>query len=72
MASIRSRRSFIESTDSSSDMNTDSAVVIENSLVKAAQALNRVTDKEPSVTHSSNQDNLDEMSVYEESYTLEH
>ena len=28
MASIRARRSFIESTDLSSDMNTDSAVVI--------------------------------------------
>ena len=29
MASIRERRSFIESTDSSSDMNPDLAVVIE-------------------------------------------
>ena len=30
MASIRARRSFIESTDLTSDMNPDSAVVIED------------------------------------------
>ena len=47
-------------------------MVIEDILVKTAQALNRVTDEEPSVTHSSNQDNLDETSVYEDSYTLEY
>ena len=40
-------------------MNPDSAVVIEDTLVIMAQALNRVTDKEPSVTHSGDQDNLD-------------
>ena len=34
MASIRARRSFIESTGSSSDMNPDSAVVIKDTLVK--------------------------------------
>ena len=34
MASIRARRFFIESTDSSSDMNPDSAVVIEDTLGK--------------------------------------
>ena len=50
MASIRARRFFIESTDSSSDMNPDSAVVIDDTLVKMAQALNRVTDEEPNVT----------------------
>ena len=72
MASIRPRRYFIESTDSSSDMNPDSAVVIEDTLVKMAQALNRVTDKEPSVTCNGNQDDLDETSVYMDSYTLEH
>ena len=66
MASIRERRSVIESTDLSSDMNPDSAVVIEDTLVKMAQALKRVTDEETSVTHSSNQDNLDD------SYTLKH
>ena len=49
MTSIRARRSFIDSTDSSSDMNLDSAVVIENTVVKMAQALDRVTDEEPSV-----------------------
>ena len=37
-----------------------------------AQAVNRVTDEEPSVIHSSNQDDLDETSVYEDNYTLEH
>ena len=72
MASIRARRYFIESTDSSSDMNPDSAVVIEDTLVKMAQALNRVTDTEPSVTCNGNQDDLDETSVYKDSYTLEH
>ena len=70
MASIRARRSFIESTDLSSDMNPDSAMVIEDTLVKMAQAFNKVTDEEPSVTCSSNQDNLNETSVYEDSYTL--
>ena len=64
MASIRARRSFIESTDLSSDMNPDSAVVIENTLVKMAQALNRDTDEEPSVICSNNRDNVDEISVY--------
>ena len=72
MASIRARRSFIDSTDSVSDMNSDSAVVIEISLVKMAQALNRGTDKEPSVSHSDNKDSFDEKSVYKDSYTLEH
>ena len=71
MVSIKARRSFFGSTYLSSDMNTDSAVVIEDTVVKMVQALNRVTDKEPSVTLSSNQDNLDETSVYEDSYTLE-
>ena len=32
MASIRTRRSFIKRTDSSSDMNPDLAVVIEDTL----------------------------------------
>ena len=72
MASMKARRSFIESTDLSSEMNPDSAVVIEDTLVKMAQALNRVTDKEPSVTYSGDQDHLDETSVYEDSYSLEH
>ena len=63
MASIRARRSFIKSTDSSSDMNPDSAVIIEDTLVKMAQALNRITDEEPSVTQNGNQDNFNETSV---------
>ena len=71
MASIRARESFIESTDLSSDMNPDSMGVIENTLVKMAQALNRVTDKEPSVMCSDNKDNFDGTSVYKDSYTLE-
>ena len=37
-----------------------------------AQALNRVTDEEPSVTCTDNKDIFDETSVYEDSYTLEH
>ena len=53
-------------------MNPDSAVVIEDTLMKMAQALNRVTDEEPIVNHSGDQDNLDETSVYKDSYTLEH
>ena len=69
MASIRARSSFIDSTDLSSDMNPDSAVVIENTLVKMAQALNRVTDEEPSVTCSNN---FDAKSVLKDSYTIEH
>ena len=72
MASIRARRFFIRSTDSSSDMNPDSAVVIEDVLEQMAQALNRVNDEEPSVTHSKNKDCFDETSVYKDSYTLEH
>ena len=72
MAFSRARRSFIENTDSSSDMNPDSAVVIEDTLVKMAQALNRVTDEEPSVTCSDNKDNFDETSVYKDCYTQEH
>ena len=52
MASIRARISFIKSMDSSSDMNPDLAVVIEDALVQMAQACNRVNDEEPSVTHS--------------------
>ena len=64
MASIIARRFFIESTDLRSDMNPDSVVVIKDTLVKMAQALNRVTDKEPGVTCSNNKDYLDETSVY--------
>ena len=70
--SIRARGSFIDSTDLSSDMNPDSAMVIENTLVKMAQALNRDIDEEPSVICSNNRDNVEEISVYEDSYTLEH
>ena len=72
MASIRARRSFIDSTDLSSDMNHDSAVVIEDTLVKMAPALDRVTDKEPIVMCSNNKDYFDETSIYKDSYTLEH
>ena len=63
IASIRVRRSFIERTDLSSYINPDSAVVIEDTLVKMAQALNRVTDEDPNVTHSLNKDNFEETSV---------
>ena len=45
MASIRARRSFIKSTDSSPDMSPDSAVVIEDALMEMAQALIRVNDE---------------------------
>ena len=72
MASIRARRSFIDITDLSSDMNPDSAMVIENTLVKMAKALNRDIDEESSVTCSDNKDNFDEISIYKDSYTLEH
>ena len=72
MPSIRARRSFIESTDLSSDMNPDSAVVVEDTLEKMTQVLNRATDEEPSVTHSGNKDNFDKTSVYKDSYTLEY
>ena len=58
MASIKLRRSLIESTDLSSDMNPDSGVVIEDNVVKMVQAFNRVTDEEPSITHSGDQENL--------------
>ena len=68
MASISARRYFIENTDLSSDMNPDSAV-IEDALVQMDQALNRVNDEGPSVTHSNNKKYFDETSVYEESYT---
>ena len=57
MASIRTK-SFIESTDLSSDMLLDSAVVIGDTLMEMAQVLNRVTDKKPSVTHGNNKDNF--------------
>ena len=72
MASIRARRSFIESTDLSSGMNSDSAVVNEDALVQMVQDLNRVNDEEHSVTHSGNKEYFDETSVYEDSYSLEH
>ena len=72
MASIRARRSLIKSTDSSSNMNPDSAVVIEYDLVQMVQALYRVNDEEPSVTCSDNKEYFDETSVYKDSYTLEH
>ena len=45
MASIRARRSFIESTDSSSDMNPVSAVVIEDTLVKQLKLLTELLMK---------------------------
>ena len=69
MASIKARKSFIESTHLSADMNLYSALVIEDTL---AQALNRVTNEEPSVAPSGDHDKLDKTSVYEDSYTLEH
>ena len=72
VACIRARRTFIESPDLSSDRNPYSAVVIENTLMKMAQALNRDTDEEPSVTHSNNKDNFDETLVYKDVYTIQH
>ena len=65
MTSIRARRSFIESTDLSSDMNPDTAVAIKDALVQTAQALNRVNDEDPSVIHSDNKEYFDDTSVYE-------
>ena len=56
----------------SSDLNPDSTVVIENTLVKTAQVLNRVTDEELSISHSDTKENSDRISVYEDSYILEH
>ena len=53
-------------------MNPDSAVVIEDTLVKMTQTLNRFTDKGSSVTCSGDQDNLDLTTVYEDSYTLDY
>ena len=53
-------------------MDPDSAVVIENTLVKMAQVLNRFTEQEPNVTHSNTKDNSDEKSVYDDSYMLKH
>ena len=53
-------------------MNPDSAEAIEDALVKMAQALNRVTDKEPSVPGCNNKDNFNETSVYGDSYTPQH
>ena len=58
MASIRARISFIDSTDLSSGMNSDSPVVIADALEQMAQALNKVNDKEPSVTCSDNKEYL--------------
>ena len=72
MASIMARKSFIESMDLSSDMNPALAVVIEDALAQMAQAINRVNEEEPSVTHSDNKEYFDETSVYEDSYTLGH
>ena len=71
MASIRARRSFIEHPNLSSDMNPDSAVVIEDTLVQMAQTVNRVNGKEPSITCSDNKEYFDETSTYKYSYTLE-
>ena len=67
MAYIWARRSFIGSTDLSSDMNPDFTVMIEDAFALMAQALNGVNDEEPSVTHSDNKENSDETSVYEDS-----
>ena len=72
MTSIKARRSFIESTDSGSDMNPDLSAVIEDTLVKMSQAINIVTDVEPSLTCSGDQGNLDETSAHEDSSILEH
>ena len=47
MASIRARRSFIKSTDLSSDMNPNSAVVIEDTLVKQLKLLIELMMKSP-------------------------
>ena len=72
MASIRARRSFIESTDLSSDMNLALVVVIEDALAFTAQAINKANDEELSEMHSNEKENCDEASVYEDSHTLEH
>ena len=53
---IRARRSFIKSMDLSSDMNPDLVVVIEDTLAQMAEALNRLTDKEPNVMCSNNKE----------------
>ena len=70
MTPFRARRSSIKSMDSSSDMNRDLALGIEDVLMLMAQAINKANDKEPSVTHSDNKENCDETSVYKDSYTL--
>ena len=71
MVSIRARRSFIKSTDLSSDMNPDSAVGTKDALKLMAEALNSINDEKPCVTHSNNKDYFDETSVYKDSFTLE-
>ena len=53
MASIRARRSFIDSMDLSSDINPDLAVVIEDALAFTAQAVNKANDEELSETCSN-------------------
>ena len=72
MASIRARRSFIRSTDLSSDVNQDLAVVIEDALALMVEATNKANDKEPNVTHNDNKENCDETSIYKDSYILEY
>ena len=53
-------------------MNPDSDAINQDTLVKMAQAINIVTDVEPSVTCSGDQDNLDETSACKDSSILEH
>ena len=72
MATIRAKRAFIKSMDSITDMNPYLAVVLDDALVWMVQALNRVNDEKPSVSHSDNKKYFDEIWVYDESYTLEH
>ena len=52
MVSIRARGSFIKSIDLSSDMNPDSAVVIEDTLAFMTQAINKASNEDLSEMHS--------------------
>ena len=60
LASIRASRSFIKRADLSSDMNPGLAVVIEDTLVFTAQAINKTNGKELNKTHSNKKENCDE------------
>ena len=46
--------------------------MVEDTLMLMALPVNKANDEEPSATCSDNKENLDETSVFKDSYTLEH